>query len=105
MAKATYTFQGYNLRMDQIQLIEPLRKRVNNIDGWMGIFIKPEKLNFKSQYEFAVWFTGKNGGYKDFYSKVIEFVGENNFKGDNEFRRKYETLVELWKEYHDGRNT
>ena len=61
--------------------------------------MKNEKLNWKSQYNFAVWFV-KDGGYKEFYSKVVDYVG-NDFKGDEEFKRKYETLVELWKEYHD----
>jgi hypothetical protein len=99
--EATYTFQGHHLRLDQIQTIEPIHTTHKNIGGFFSIFMKPKKWDMQSQYNFAIWFVGKNGGYREFYSKVIDYVGVENFKGDQKFLDDYEGLVFAWKEYHN----
>jgi len=98
--KNTFEINGVHLRLDQIKLIEPLRTYTNNQDGLMGIFMKERNLNFQSQYEITIWFIGKNGGYREFRSKVVDFKG-NNFKGDDKFKDLYFDFVNAWKEYHD----
>lgn len=99
--ESTYTFQGHHLRLDQIKSIEPIHTTHKNSDGFYSVFMKSRKWNMKSQYEFAVWFVGKDGGYRQFYSNVIEYVGAENFKGDQKFIDDYEGLVFAWKEYHN----
>jgi hypothetical protein len=101
MLESTFTFQGHHMRLDQIKSIEPLRKNTRNLNGWTSIFMKDHKLDMRSQYEFAVWFVGKNGGYREFYSKTVDYIGLGNFKGDVEFETKYQELVHAWRLYHD----
>jgi len=98
--KGTFEINGHHVRLDQVKLIEPLRTYTINQDGFTGIFMKESNLNYKSQYEITIWFTGKNGGYKEFRSKVVDFKG-NNFKGDSDFKYMYNDFVNAWKEYHD----
>lgn len=100
MAKGTYNFQGWNLRLDQIQTITPLRANTGSMDGIYGLFMRDHKRNMKGQYHFAVWFIGEKGGYKEFCSTPVEYVGLGNFE-DQKFVDEYEGLVFAWEEYHN----
>ncbi|MDX1285957.1 MAG: hypothetical protein R3182_13130 [Draconibacterium sp.] len=99
MIESTFTFKGHHFRLDQIQSIEPLNVKTHNIDGWTSIFMKTEKLNMQSQYNFAIWFVGEKGGYREFYSKVVDYQG--SFKGDEDFECLYQDFVTAWKKYHN----
>jgi hypothetical protein len=101
MASATVTINGVHLRMDQIKAIDPLQKRVYSTDGFTELFKKLSNTNYQSQYEFVIWFIGKNGGYRTFRSHVVDFKGDGNFKGDTKFVNGYNSLVENWKQYHN----
>ena len=99
MIESTFTFQGHHFRLDQIQRIEPLKSTTKNTDGWTAVFMKVEKLHMQSQYNFAIWFTGERSGYKEFYSKVVDYQG--SFKGDEDFECKYWEFVNTWEKYHN----
>ena len=96
----THTFKGHNLRLDQIQMIDPIVTKTENLDGVYSIFMKSEKLNMKSQSHFTIWFVDK-GGYRDFYSKTVEYVGVGNTRYDDNFIDEYNDLVRRWENYHD----
>lgn len=101
MAKKTFDFQGYKIRLDQIAKIEPLRHLEYNQDGFFVLFMRPSKQNFKTQSEFTIWFVGK-GGYKTFYSKVVKYTGWGNEKYDAKFDKNYIEFVKAWEDYHNG---
>lgn len=100
--EGTYTFQGHHLRLDQIHSIDSLHTHTTNCDGVYSIFMRDHKLNMKSQYVFAIWFVGDGENYRTFRSKIIDYVGIYNFKGDQEFKDDYVGLVFAWKEYHNN---
>lgn len=102
MKKATFTINGYKLRLDQIKTISPLYTRTTCLDEWMQLFMRDSKLSMQSQYYFIITFIGKSGSYQEFNSKVVNYVGRNNFKGDEEFAINYNQLVADWEEYHNN---
>lgn len=102
MKKGTVTINDYKFRLDQIKSISPLRTRTNCLDEWMQIFMRDSKLSMQSQYYFSITFIDKSGSYQEFNSKVVNYVGRNNFKGDEEFANNYYQLVTDWEEYHNN---
>jgi len=100
MKKAIYDFRGWKLRLDQIQTITPLHTKTSCLDGIYVIFKRDNKVNIRSQYNFSIYFVGENGGYKEFFSKTVDYVGWDNFKGDEKFVDDYNGLVFAWEEYH-----
>ena len=101
MVESTFTIHETHFRLDQIKVIDPLRKQIFNTDEWYSIFMKAENLNYKSQHSFDIWFVGKFGGYRTIKSRVIEYKGSMNFKGDESFVKTYNSFVDAWKNYHD----
>lgn len=100
LSHGTHTFKGINLRLDQIQMIEPLVTQTSNLDGWTSVFMKDHKLNMRSQVHFIIYFVDK-GGYRSFYSDTVDYVGLENKKVDDDFVDRYNDLVERWERYHD----
>ena len=100
MKKGTVTVNGYKIRLDQIKTISPLSTRTNCLDGFYQLFMRDSKLSMQSQYYFTITFTGKSGGYQEFNSNIIDYVGRDNFKGDEKFANNYNQLVTEWEEYH-----
>lgn len=103
MKKATFTINGYKLRLDQIKIISPLMVNKSNLDGIFGIFIRDSKKTMISQYYFTIIFIGRDGGYyQEFSSEIVNYIGFNNFKGDIAFKKEYEKLVVAWENYHNN---
>ena len=100
LSHGTHTFKGINLRLDQIQIIDPLVTKTENQDGIYAVFMKDKNLHMKSQMHFTIWFVDK-GGYRDFYSKTVDYTGLQNQKVDDDFVDQYNELVRRWENYHD----
>ena len=100
LSHGTHTFRGVNIRLDQVKVIDPLVTKTECLNGWTTIFIKDKNLSLKSQMHFTIWFTNK-GGYRDFYSSVVEYTGWENKKVDERFVEEYNNFVERWEKYHD----
>lgn len=99
LSHGTHTFRGVNIRLDQVQIIDPIVTKTANQDGVYSAFMKAKNLNMKSQMHFTVWFVDK-GGYRDFYSKTVEYTGVET-KVDEEFVDAYNLFVERWENFHD----
>jgi len=100
--KNTFTINGYKLRLDSIKTISPLHANTTGLDGGYAIFMRSSKVNRRSQYNFTITFTGKNGGYQEFYSNTVDYVGWGNDKWDEEFEKTYNELVKAWEDFHDN---
>lgn len=100
LSRGTHTFKGVNLRLDQIKIIDPIITKTHNQDGGYSLFMRDKNLHMVSQMHFTIWFIDK-GGYRDFYSKTVEYTGLDNKKVDEDFIDEYNDLVRRWESYHD----
>lgn len=99
MTKGTFRFNRHSFRLNEIKSIGPLNKNKKNIDGCLiELFLPIRKRNYQGQFDFTIYFV--NSGYREFYSKITDFQGDNEIY-DEEFHKQYLRFLVAWEKYHD----